>query len=284
MTHETITWADRAWARIVDYRWPLGLGVVAGATWLLRTEVNIVGGSAALALGRAVRGAISLPLLQGIPGFYYMKLDWDQFAALFGAHIRITLECVAVFVLIALPLGTLVSRFRRLYLPAFVLLDAVYAIPSVAVFPVLVQDPRFGVSDATVIVVVAAYAQFILARNVVAGLDSVAPEVKESARGMGMSRPQIFLRIEVPLALPVVVAGMRIATVAGIGIAAIAALTGVADLGFFLFAAQNSGGVNAQGEVEAGAFGVIILALGADIIFRGIERLIPANRMARASR
>ena len=277
----TATTFQRLEARLGEYRWPVGIGCVAVLAWILRNPLSWLGARIAFVFGGAIHDAVLNSTLRRFPGFYYMGLDWSNFAGLFATHLRLTVESLAFAILFALPIGILIQRFRVLYLPAFTLLDAVYVIPSIAVFPVLVAS--FGVTQSIVIFVVGAYAQFILVRNVFAGFDGVPSEVKEAARGMGMNKFQILTRIEFPLALPVIVAGFRIATVAAIGIVSIGALTGFADLGSYFFSASASGGVNATGQIEAGVVGVVALALGADIILRIFERLIPANRIQRGN-
>jgi osmoprotectant transport system permease protein len=207
---------------------------------------------------------------------------WPHVTSEFGVHLRLVVEAVCISLVIALPLGIVLHRLSWAYLPVFVVLDGIYAIPSLALFALLV--PFTHLSDATVLIPMVAYAQFILVRNVVAGLNGVPLEAKEAARGMGMNRWQILIRVEIPLALPVIVAGARIATVASIGIAAIAALVAIPDLGALFFDATTNAGVNAFPSIEAGAFCVILLALGADLMFRVVEHYIPANRVARASR
>jgi osmoprotectant transport system permease protein len=272
---------SRARLVLLDYKWAIILLAGAALFRIFQSLLTAVGSRIANVIGAWVLAVVSTRQLQQYPGFFVMRQDWVEFSALFGAHLSLVIDSVGAAVLTALPIGFVLHRFPRLYLPAFVLLDAVYTIPSLSVFPVLVKQPAFGISYTTVIVVVVAYAQFILARNVFAGLDSVPSEVKESARGMGMSRLQILLHIEFPLALPVIVAGLRNATVAAIAIVSIGAYTGIADLGQYFFS-FGRGGFNPVGEIDAGAVGVVVLALGADMLLRLAERFVPANRVARA--
>jgi osmoprotectant transport system permease protein len=279
-------------AKVYDWQAPLAVAAVAVAIFLFRDQAVWVGAWIASRFGPFCHNLISLPPVAHFPGFTYMRKDWkppsyelgDETAMtqLFADHLRLTAKGVGLAACVALPVGVLIHRVRALYLPVFGLLDVVYAIPSLAVFPILLRYT--GITDTTVLIALVAYCQFILVRNVVAGLDSVPAEAKEAARGMGMSRLQILARIELPLAMPVVVAGLRIAIVASIGIAAIAAFVAIPDLGTLFYDAVQNGGVNSYPESEAGAVAVIVLVLMADVLLRIIERLLPANWAARKRR
>ncbi|HZT97855.1 MAG TPA: ABC transporter permease [Chloroflexota bacterium] len=269
-------------ARVLEYRRLLVVVVLAVALWLARAPLLWLGAEGALEFGRLVQALISLPLPQRFPGFWYMNQDWPQIAALFGEHLKLSAEAVGIALAIAVPLGIIVHRLPWLNFPVMGLFDAVYVLPSLAVFPALI--PHFGLSETTVLIGLVAYAQFILVRNVVVGLQGVPEESKESARGMGMNPLQVLVRVEIPLALPIVMAGLRIATVSAIAVAAVAGLVGIPDLGTILFEGATAGTVNSNAEIEAGAIAVTALALGADVILRLVEYNIPANRVARAGR
>jgi osmoprotectant transport system permease protein len=174
---------------------------------------------------------------------------------------------------IAVPVGTLISRFPILYTPLIALFGVIYTIPSLALLAFLVVYVGIGRTNA--IIALVAYAQFILVRNVVVGLRSVDPVVIDAARGMGMSPMQIMLKVEYPLALPVILGGVRIATVATIAVATIAALIDAGGLGQLLFEGINNGN---NSEIEVGAVAVSLLAVLADILLRLVDRLLPASR------
>lgn len=266
---------------------PLKLLAAAVFVWLLRVPLLWLGAKLALIAGNLLHDIVGMPFLTSLGSsgvrlgpFRYMNEDWDQIAGYFSVHVQIVVEVVAISLAIALPIGIVLHRFRWLYLPVFTGLDAIYTIPSLALFAVLI--PTTGITNTTVVIPLVAYAQFILVRNVVVGLDGVPPEVKEAASGMGMNRLQVLLKVELPLALPVIVTGLRIATVVTIGSAAVAALIAIQDLGRLFIDATTNGGVNAYSQIEAGAIAVTALALGADMLLRIVERFIPANRVARA--
>jgi len=186
----------------------------------------------------------------------------------FAIHVQLCAVALAVALLIALPLGILISRYSFLYTPVMGLLGAAYTIPSLALFAFLV--PFVGISTPNALIALIIYAQFILVRNVVTGLRGVDPTVVEAARGMGMSAPQILWRVELPLALPVIVAGLRIATVTVIGVAAIATYIAAGGLGDLLRDGVSS---SYNEEIGAGVLAIAVLALLTDLLLRLIERL-----------
>jgi osmoprotectant transport system permease protein len=188
-------------------------------------------------------------------------------------HIRLVLAAMAISLLIAVPLGTLVARYRPLYTPIVGLTGLIYTIPSLALLVYLIAIVGIGTKNAMIALV--AYAQFILVRNIAVGLRQVDPVLKDAARGMGMSPWQILFRIEYPLALPVIMGGIRVATVATIAIASIAALVDAGGLGSLLFTGINLGN---NSEIEVGAIAVSLLAIAADILLRIVNRLLPTTR------
>lgn len=229
---------------------------------------------------------ILLLLLLGLWVLRVADLSWfrdhrqETFAAL-GGHIRLTLWTLGISLAIAIPLGTLVARVPVLYTPVIGLLGMIYTIPSLALFAILVSYVGIGFRNA--IVALVAYAQFILVRNVVVGLRGVDPFVIEAARGMGMNGRQILLKIEYPLALPTMLAGLRIATVATIAIASIGYLIDAGGLGQLLFDGINNSFLTTS-ELQVGAIAVSLLALTADLLLRMAEWLLPASRARASSR
>lgn len=191
-------------------------------------------------------------------------------------HIQITGLTLGIALVIAIPIGTLISRVRILYVPVLGILGAIYTIPSFAFLAFLIGYVGIGLNSALIALV--AYAQFILVRNTAVGLRGVDPVILDAARGMGMNAWQRLVRIEYPLALPVILGGLRVATVATIAIATVAALDDAGGLGQLLFDGIN----NAQpSQIEVGAVAVSLLAVLADIILRLIDRLLPASRALR---
>ncbi|HZS93437.1 MAG TPA: ABC transporter permease [Chloroflexota bacterium] len=205
--------------------------------------------------------------------FSYIPGHESEIAGYLGEHVEITLITLVFALLIAVPIGTIVARVPLLYTPVMAILGAIYTIPSLALLAVLIPYFGFGLVPATAALV--AYAQFILVRNVVVGIREVDPAIVDAARGMGMGSWRILFQIEYPLALPVILAGLRIATVATIAIATIAAIDDVPDLGRMLFDGVNE---NNSSEIFVGVVVVSLLAIIADIILRIVNRQLPATR------
>ena len=170
-------------------------------------------------------------------------IDWrwvgdhldDQVLPALWQHVTISAVSVAIAVAIALPLGVAVARYRPAYAPVTFITGLLYTIPSLALFAFLITVPGVGIGQRPAIIALVAYSLLVLIRNVVAGIDSVPRETLEAARGMGLTSRQILWQVELPLALPVIVAGIRIATVTVIGIATIAAYIGGGGLGRLIF-------------------------------------------------
>ncbi len=206
-------------------------------------------------------------------GFYYLFDKWERVSPFFFEHLRISGISLAIALLIAFPLGLLVSKVRWLATPVLGVLNVLYTIPSLAFLAFLV--PFYGLSPLTTIVVLVAYAQTMLVRNITLGFIGIEPSISESARGMGMNPWQILWRVELPLALPVMVAGMRIATLAIISIATIGAWAGAETLGK-LFQEDN------PRKNAAGIICVVLIALTADQLYRLLERAASGYRRKQA--
>jgi osmoprotectant transport system permease protein len=167
-----------------------------------------------------------------------------------------------------------IHRDRRFYGPLAGFSGVVYTIPSLALLAFLV--PFTGLSVLTAEIALVGYTLLILLRNIVAGLDGVPADVRESARGMGLSEWQCLWRIELPLALPAIVAGVRVATVTTIGLVTVAAIVGQGGLGQLIL-----GGLRTffATPVYVGALASVALAFGADVLLLRVQRaLTPATR------
>jgi osmoprotectant transport system permease protein len=206
---------------------------------------------------------------------------WEDIVPAIQGHIYLSFVSVAIALAISLPLGVAVARYRKAYPPILFVTGLLYTIPSLALFAILVTVPGVGVGPKPVIIALVAYSLLILVRNVVAGIDSVPAETIDAARGMGLTNRQTLFKVELPLALPVIVAGIRIATVTIIGIATIGAYIAGGGLGQLIFDGINR---NFPTMVITGAVLATALAVLADVALLGLERrLRPWARRARRS-
>ncbi len=190
-----------------------------------------------------------------------------------------TLELVGtvmlISIIIAIPVGILVARYKRLYLPIITVSALLYTIPSIAAFVLLI--PITGFSPATAIIPLVLYNMLVLIRNTAAAVTGIDPLLIEVGRAMEMKRHQVLFRVTLPLALPVIVAGIRIATVTTIGISALAALVGQGGLGELIFQNIVSGDYNA---VVAGAILIAFLAIVADLLLLALQTGLNRGRGA----
>lgn len=182
-------------------------------------------------------------------------------------HLELTFGALAIALFIALPLGILAARDPRAKAVILSLFGTIYTLPSLAVFALLI--PVFGLGYLTAVVALVAYAQMILVRNVAIGLEGVPAGMREAARGLGMSWAQSLWRVEFPQALPVVVGGIRIATISLIAIANLAAWINAGGLGVLLFAGIQR---DEPDKIIAGSVASALLAIAADVTLRALER------------
>jgi len=209
----------------------------------------------------------------------YVTDNWDTILRYLGEHVRLTVAAVALGALLALPLALLARRLRFLAGPVLTLSTVIYAIPSLAMFAFIF--PFTGLSSATVLIGLVAYSLVILVRNFLAGLNGVPADVREAARGMGYGPVRLFWQIDLPLALPAFMAGLRIATVSTVALTTVGVLVGHGGLGQLIF-----GGFNAnfyRAEIVTGTIGCVLLALVAGVVLAGGERGgSPWSRAARS--
>jgi osmoprotectant transport system permease protein len=155
--------------------------------------------------------------------------EWDQIWEALVQHVQLTLLSVALGSLVAAILAAIALRFRVTAAPITGFTAFLYTIPSVALFGLLV--PYFGLSRTTAVLPLAAYTLLILVTNTIAGFDSVPQSVIESADGMGLTPTQRIFKVELPLALPLIIAGLRIAVVSTVGLVTVASIIGQGGLG-----------------------------------------------------
>ena len=196
---------------------------------------------------------------------------WEDIVPAIQGHMYLSFVSVAIALAISLPVGILAARYRKIYPPVTFATGILYSIPSLALFSILISVPGIVIGATPVIIALVAYSLLILIRNVVAGIDSVPAETIDAARGMGLTPSQILFRVELPLALPVIVAGIRIATVTIIGIATIGAYISGGGLGKLIFDGINR---NFPTMIIAGAVLATALAILADLLLLALERYL----------
>ena len=207
-------------------------------------------------------------MTEGEPLF---RLDWvlehlDTLAQRIGEHLLVTVIAVVAGFVISFALALAVRRWPRIYGPILAVSGILYAIPSIALFVLFI--PITGLSLLTVEIALVSYTLVILVRNIVTGLREVPPEVIEAARGMGYTDRQRLWRVELPIAMPIIVAGLRIATVTTIGLVTIATLIGMGGLGYLIV------NIGIQRRFPTATLtGVIVVVLLATVIDLGFQAL-----------
>lgn len=202
----------------------------------------------------------------------YLEFTWEDLLGLAVEHAVIVAEAIAIATVIGVALGIVTYRTERPRELVLAVTGTFLTIPSLALFPLFI--PIFGLGTLSVLVGLVMYALLPIVRNTIVGLREVDPAVVESAQGMGMGRRQRLLRIELPLAWPVVLTGMRVSSVVLVGIAAIGAYVNGPGLGNDIFAGiAQFGSASALNLVLGGTLGVIILAVLFDLFFSVIYRI-----------
>ena len=207
----------------------------------------------------------------------FVRWDWvgrnlDELWAATQEHIILTVIAVGVGLVLSLALSLVALRWRRTYTPITWVTGVLYAIPSLALFAFLV--PITGLTKLTAEIGLVSYTLLILIRNIVAGIDGVPEDVLEAARGMGYTPRRMFLDIQLPLAMPVIIAGIRIATVTTIGLVTITALIGEGGLGFFILRGLQFFSAIGTTQILAGTVLSVALAIAADLGLLGLERVL----------
>jgi osmoprotectant transport system permease protein len=189
----------------------------------------------------------------------WVTSHFSLFWSLSRTHLYLALAAVALGFLVALPLGLLAVRLPRTYPPILAITTVLYALPSLAVFAFLVGVT--GLTDNTVILPLAAYALAILVRSVVGGRRKVAEQTRTAAVAMGYRPVRRLLSVELPIAVPVIIGGLRVATVASISLVTVGSLIGIGGLGQLFITGENSDFLT---EVAAGVVIVAFWALLCD--------------------
>jgi osmoprotectant transport system permease protein len=195
----------------------------------------------------------------------YVRDNSDAILAATRQHVTLTLEAVVIGVLVAFPLALLARRYKRLATPIIGLSGVLYTIPSLAMFAFL--EPFVGLNQRTVLVGLVLYALVVLVRNFLVGLQGVPADVREAARGMGYGSARMLWRVELPIAMPAMMAGVRIATVSTVALVTVGVIVGNGGLGQIIFEGFNNNFYRA--EIVTGSVLCVALALVADAVLAG---------------
>ena len=200
----------------------------------------------------------------------YLHDNSDAILAATRQHVTLTVISVGLGLLLALPLALLARRSRRLETVIVGLAGIIYTIPSLALFAVLA--PVTGLTQTTVVIGLTAYTLLVLVRNVLAGLQGVPEEVVEAARGMGLGPGSLLWRVQLPLAVPAILAGVRVATVSTVALVTVGAVVSNGGLGQLIFEGFNNNFYRA--EILTAMLLCVLLALVADALLLLVERAL----------
>ncbi|MFY1674748.1 ABC transporter permease [Plantactinospora sp. WMMB334] len=200
----------------------------------------------------------------------YVQGNSETIIAALREHASLTAQAVLIAALVAIPLGVLAYWFRPLTGPILALSGVLYTIPSLALFAFVA--PYLGTGTSTVLLGLVIYALLLIVRNVLAGLNQVPAEVRDAAQGMGYGRFARLLRIDLPLALPGIVTGLRLATVSTVALVTVGVLVGHGGLGQLILGGFRNNFFKA--EIMTGTLLCVLLALVLDLILAGLGRLL----------
>jgi osmoprotectant transport system permease protein len=210
------------------------------------------------------------------PLLKFWSVHRGELAALFGQHVLLVATSTAVAIAIGVPLGIFASRRPRLSAPIVGIANVVQTIPSLAMFGFLLPVPLIGgVGARAAIVVLILYGLLPIVRMTIAGLNGIDASIREAGVAMGMTPRELLRQVELPLALPSIVAGVRVAAVVGVGAATIAAAIGAGGLGEYIYRGLSMVDTTV---ILAGAIPAAFLALAVDALLLAVERQLSARR------
>lgn len=207
----------------------------------------------------------------------YMLANWQLIAVRAGEHVSIVGVAIGLAILTGVPIGILITRSRRIADNVLYVAAIVITIPSIALFGIMIpilSPIGHGIGYVPAVIAVLLYAQLPIIRNTYAAINNVDPALREAARGMGLTWMQRLREVELPLAVPVIMTGVRVAVVMNIGVTAIAAYIGAGGLGTFI-----SRGISQTDprQLVTGALAVSVLAIVADFTLQGLQRAMTSK-------
>lgn len=199
----------------------------------------------------------------------FIQQNWRELLVLTREHIFIVLLSTGLAILIGLPLGILITRVKALSSPVLGFANVMQTVPSLALFGLLIPIPFIGgIGSTTAVIALALYALLPVIRNTVTGILGIDPKIREAATAMGMTDRQTLMKVELPLAAPVILTGIRVAVVISVGVATVAAAIGAGGLGTYIFRGLRQ---NDNNLLIAGALASAGLALLCDLLLGRIE-------------
>ena len=200
----------------------------------------------------------------------WVEHHWGVIGSALEQHVELTVIAVGIGFALSLPLALLAWRWRRFEKPVYGFTGVLFTIPSLALFAFLI--PITGLGTTTAEIGLVSYTLLILVRNIVAGLDAVPPEVRDAAKGVGFSPARQLLQVEIPLASPTIIAGIRLAVVTTIGLVTVASLVGAGGgLGTLISLGQQN---NFRTQVVLGAGLSVLLAAAFDLTLVAVQRAV----------
>jgi len=205
--------------------------------------------------------------------FQLMQDRQDFFLELLGEHLRISFTAICIAMVVGLIIGILVSEFSFISKPTIAVVNLLYTIPSISLLGFLI--PFSGIGDTTAIIALTIYALLPMVRNTYTGMTTVSPQLLDAAIAMGSTRIQVLLRVRLPLALPVIVAGIRSMTVMTIALSGISSFIGAGGLGVAVYRGITT---NNKAMTLAGSLLIALLAVVADFFIGMVERAVKKHR------
>ncbi|MBQ7367227.1 MAG: ABC transporter permease [Spirochaetaceae bacterium] len=205
--------------------------------------------------------------------FQLMQDRQDFFLELLGEHLRISFTAICIAMVVGLIIGILVSEFSFISKPTIAVVNLLYTIPSISLLGFLI--PFSGIGDTTAIIALTIYALLPMVRNTYTGMTTVSPQLLDAATAMGSTRIQVLLRVRLPLALPVIVAGIRSMTVMTIALSGISSFIGAGGLGVAVYRGITT---NNKAMTLAGSLLIALLAVVADFFIGMVERAVKKHR------
>src|SRR6187455_137341 len=215
--------------------------------------------------------------------WHFLKQNWPELLDLTRQHVVLVFIAIAIAVAIGVPTGILLTRYRSLRTPVLGLANIMQTVPSLALFGFLIPLPFIGgIGSRTALVALVLYSLLPIIRNTVTGVLGVEPSIREAAVAMGMTDGQVLRQVELPLAMGVIVTGIRVATVIAVGVTTIAAAVGAGGLGVYIFRGLRQYDNNL---LLSGALSAAVLALAADFLLGLVERRfsVDAKRSTQSS-